>query len=123
MLVETTIRMTDQEWLEFQRLNWAPWRPRTPQEFNAMCELAMARHIAENTDGLGEVYAIATSKMKFGPNGEINFPADRRRDAFVKAHGSWPTDAQLADFEAVANSGTAVKTGLSLVACGEGGGA
>lgn len=100
MVIDGQVRMTDKEWHEFQRLNWAPWRPRTVVEFNLMCDLAMERHRIEDTGGLGEALAIATSKMKFGPNGEINFPADPRRDAFLKVHGTWPTDEQLAAFEA-----------------------
>ena len=99
LLVDGRIRMTDKEWLQFKQLNWAPWRPRTPEEFDAMCDLAIARHRADNTDGLGEVYAIATKAMKFGPKGEINFPEDHRRLAFVKVHGYWPNDAQLNEFE------------------------
>jgi hypothetical protein len=99
MVVDGRIRMTDKEWLEFQRLNWAPWRPRTPEEFNAMCELAMARHRAENTAGMGEIYAVATKAMKFGPKGEINFPEDKRRTDFIKVHGYSPNKQDLEAFE------------------------
>lgn len=112
MIVDGRIRMTDEEWQRFQRMNWAPWCPRTPAEFNAMCDLAIARHQVENTDGLGEVYAQATEKMKFGPNGEINFPEDKRKLAYVKEHGVWPTDAQMKEFEA---GETASPGGLSVV--------
>ncbi|MDO9236200.1 MAG: hypothetical protein Q7U28_09245 [Aquabacterium sp.] len=111
MVVEGRIKMSDEEWVKFQNLNWAPWKPRTPAEFNAMCDLASARHIAENTEGLGEVFAIATDKMKFGASGEINFPEDPRRLEYVKVHGSWPTDAELAAFE----SSPILATGLKLV--------
>lgn len=111
LVVDGYIRMTDEEWQTFQRMNWAPWRPRTPAEFNAMCDLAIARHHVENTDGLGGVYALSTGMMKFGPEGEINFPVDKRRLAYLKATGTWPDDEQLAAFEA----STDTKPGLSLV--------
>lgn len=115
MVIEGRIRMTDNEWKEFERLNWAPWRPRTPAEFNAMCDLAIARHQVEDTDGLGEVYAIATAQMKFGPNGEVNFPADKRREAYVKVHGTWPNDEQLAAFDAGELPDPGTKPQLSIV--------
>ena len=99
IVVDGRIRMTDKEWLQFQRMIWAPWRPRTPEEFNAMCELAMARHRVENTEGMGEIYAVATKAMKFGPNGEVNFPEDKRRTDFIKVHGYSPNKQQLEDFE------------------------
>ena len=111
MLVDGRIRMSDQEWQAFQRMNWAPWRPRRPAEFNAICELAKVRHEIENTDGMGGVYALATEKMKFGPNNEVNFPEDKRRLAAMKTTGTWLNDEQLAAFEAAAPAGP----GLTLV--------
>ena len=39
-----------------------------------MCDLAIARHKVENTDRLGPTYALYAASMKFGPNGEVNFP-------------------------------------------------
>ena len=117
LVVDGTLRMNDKEWLEFQRLNWAPWRPRTPEEFNAMCDLAAARHRAENTDGLGEAYALSSGAMKFGPNGEMNFPADQRKLTFVRAHGFWPSAEQLEKFESGQMPATkSAKGKLSVVA-------
>jgi hypothetical protein len=101
MVTDGRITLTDAEFLKFQQLlTWVSWRPRTPDEFNAMCDLAMARHRADNTAGLGEMYAQAIGSMRFGPEGEINFPEDRRRLAYAAAHGTWPTNEQLEAFEA-----------------------
>jgi len=101
MLVsEGKITMSAAEWDEFAGATFAPWMPRTPREFDAMVDLGMARHLAENTDGQGYLHAIALEAMKFGPEGEVNFPIDKRRMAFMKVHGTWPTDDQLRAFEA-----------------------
>jgi len=93
------LSMTPDEWADFQRITHAPWPPRTSEEFDAMCDLGAARHKAENTDGKGWLHAMGCISMKFGPEGEMNFPADSRRLAYVKAHGSWPSDDQLGEFE------------------------
>ncbi|QHE89235.1 hypothetical protein [Hydrogenophaga sp. BPS33] len=55
--------------------------------------------MAENVHGLGWMPAIACEDMMFGSEGQMNFPADQRRLAYVKTHGSWPTDEQLIEFE------------------------
>ena len=74
IVVDGQIRMSQSEWTDFQDVNWAPWKPRTAEEFNAMCDLAVARHRAENTGGFGEIFAQATLAMKFSPDGMANFP-------------------------------------------------
>jgi hypothetical protein len=95
MLIDGRIWMSEKEWEDFCKATWAPWRPRTPAEFNAMCDLGAARHEAEDTDGLAFMRAIECEQMRFGPNGEINFPIDERKVAYCKLHGVWPTDEQL----------------------------
>lgn len=112
LVVDGKLTMSDAEWREFAELTFAPWKPRTPREFNAMVELGMARHVAENTDGEGYMFDIALDAMKFGENGEINFPMDRRRMSYVQVHGSWPTDQQLREFEGQDSS---PRPGLTLV--------
>jgi hypothetical protein len=99
MVFNGTLSMSAEEWADFQRLTNAPWKPRTPEEFNAMCDLGAARHKADNTDGAGWIHAMGCSEMKFGPEGEMNFPADARRLAYVKVHGTWPSDEELREFE------------------------
>ena len=99
MVFNDTLTMSADEWADFQRITHALWKPRTPEEFNAMCDLGAARHKADNTDGTGWIHAMGCSEMKFGPQGEMNFPADARRLAYVKAHGTWPCDEQLREFE------------------------
>lgn len=101
MLVsENKITMGADEWEEFAAATFAPWVPRTVAEFNAMCQLGSARHLAENTEGQGFMHALAVEAIMFGPNGEVNFPIDKRRMEFVKFHGTWPRDEQLQAFEA-----------------------
>lgn len=112
LIADGKITMSGAEWQEFAASTFAPWMPRTPREFDAMVELGMARHLAENTDGQGFLHAIALDAMKFGPNGEANFPLDKRRMAYVKVHGSWPTDDELQAFEA---SGGTTRAALSVV--------
>lgn len=112
LVADGKITMSDAEWLKFQELTWAPWTPRTHDEFNAMCELARARHMADNTAGTGFIFALAVDSMKFGPNGEVNFPEDKRRLAYVEVHGTWPSDAELEAFEAGTST---LRTGLTLV--------
>lgn len=99
MVFNETLSMSDDEWAEFQRMAYAPWKPRTPEEFDAMCELGAARHKAENTDGAGWRHALGCMAMKFGPDGEVNFPVNARQMAYVKVHGTWPSPEQLRDFE------------------------
>jgi hypothetical protein len=100
LITDGKIRMSDAEWREFAEATFAPWVPRTPREFNAMVDLGIARHLAENTDGQGFMHQISLEAMKFGENGEANFPLDMRRMAYVKVHGTWPTDDELRSFEA-----------------------
>ena len=101
MLVsDSKITMSGAEWEEFASATFAPWLPRTVAEFNAMCQLGSARHLAENTDGQGFMHALAVEAMMFGPDGEVNFPIDKRRMEYVKVHGAWPSDEQLHAFEA-----------------------
>lgn len=95
MLIDGKIRMSEKEWEDFRAATWAPWQPRTPAEFNAMCDLGAARHEAEDSDGLAFMRAIECEQMRFGPNNEVNFPMDERKVAYCKVHGTWPTDEQL----------------------------
>lgn len=111
MVFNGTLTMSAEEWADFQRLTYAPWKPRTPEEFDAMCDLGAARHVADSTDGTGLIRAMGCREMKFGPQGEMNFPADARRLAFVKVHGTWPSDEQLREFENAASP----RTGLKIV--------
>ena len=99
ILSDGSLTMTDDEWQQFTNITRAPWRPRTREEFDAMCTLGAACHRAENTDGAGWMHALACEEMRFGPNGEMNFPADQRRLAYTAAHGTWPTDEELLAFE------------------------
>ena len=94
------LTMNEQEWQEFAEATFAPWRPRTPREFDAMVDLGMARHLVENTGGTGGIRAIAVDGIRFGPQGEINFPADKLKLAFFRRYQKWPTPSQLAEFEA-----------------------
>lgn len=100
MVFNDTLTMSAGEWADFQRLTHAPWKPRTPDEFDAMCDLGAARHELDNTDGTGWLRAMGCRAMKFGPQGKINFPADARRLAYVKVHGKLPSDDELREFEA-----------------------
>jgi len=100
MLVsDNRITMSEKEWLLFQEMTFAPWRPRTIREFNALAELGAARHLVENTFGAGFIHALACETIVFGPNGEARFPSNPRRMAYTKVHGTWPTDEQLEAFE------------------------
>ncbi len=109
------ITMSASEFQEFADATFAPWTPRTVAEFNAMCELGMARHLAEDIGGTGFLNAIAIDAMKFGPEGQVNFPIDKRRMAYVKAHGSWPDDEQLKAFEQAEPQSGDSKPRLSIV--------
>lgn len=110
MVFNGTLSMSADEWADFQRLAHAPWKPRTPEEFNAMCDLGAARHKVDNTDGTGWIHALGCSAMKFGPEGEMNFPADARRLSYVKVHGAWPSDEQLREFESTPIAGPRLKS-------------
>lgn len=106
------ITMTASEAKEFAAATFAPWTPRTIAEFNAMCDLGSARHEVDNTEGVGFMHSLAVEAMKFGPNGEMNFPIDHRKMAYVKVHGTWPSDDELQAFEA---GGGVARPGLTLV--------
>lgn len=112
MVFNGALTMSAEEWAEFKRLTNAPWTPRTPEEFDAMCDLGAAWHKAENTAGAGWMHAMGCSSMKFGPEGQMNFPADARRLAYVKKYGNWPTEDELREFEAGSSS---AGPGLRLV--------
>jgi hypothetical protein len=98
-VIDGRIVMSDEEWARFAAATFAPWRPRTPAEFNAMADLGSARHMAENTRGIGGFLAAAAEGIKFGRNGEIKFPPNQRKLAFAKEYGTWPTTEQLRRFE------------------------
>lgn len=100
LVIDGVIRMNDKEASHFMEVVDGPYIPRTPAEFNAMCDLSIARHLHKNTSGLGGVFAEAVRAVKFGPTGEINFFTDSRRADFAKVHGYWPTEEQLLKFEA-----------------------
>lgn len=91
--------MSPSEEQEFKNATNAPWTPRTVAEFNAMCDLGSAYHLVENTGGQGFMHALEAEGMKFGENGEVNFPMDRRKMAYLKAHGTWPSDDEARSFE------------------------
>lgn len=99
LIADGKLTMNDSEWREFAEATFAPWMPRTPREFNAMVDLGIARHLAENTDGQGFMYEIALDAMKFGEDGQANFPMDKRRMSYVQVHGSWPSEEELRSFE------------------------
>ena len=66
MIADGRIHMTDKEWAEFQSLvPCARWRPRTPEEFNAMCDLAVAGHRADTTSVMREIFSQAILAAKF----------------------------------------------------------
>ena len=109
------ISMSASEWAQFQRLTFAPWRPRTILEFNAMCDLASARHLHENEGGMGGINACAVQAMKFGPNGEVNFPVTPAQEAYTKKYGKWPTPEQLKDFIAGVEEPASARPKLTVV--------
>jgi hypothetical protein len=112
MLVQDgKISMSQTEFAQFQQITFAPWVPRTPEEFNAMCTLGIARHNADNTGGFPIIAVIACESIMFDPDGTAHFPSDQRRLAYMKVHGDWPTDEQLAEFEGLQSP----KPGLQLV--------
>lgn len=92
------IEMTASEFEAFAAATFAPWKPRTVAEFNAMCNLGAARHLAENTGGAGFMHALEAEGMLFGEDGTANFPMDQRKMDFVKKHGTWPTAEEFKTF-------------------------
>jgi hypothetical protein len=96
MLVnDKRITMSESEWRDFQGRCNPPWKPRTPEEFNAMCDLASARLRADEDSFENSLFADAIQSIKFGANGEVNFPEDQRKLDFVKVHGTWPSEEEL----------------------------
>jgi hypothetical protein len=93
------ITMSSAEAQEFASATFAPWTPRTIAEFNAMCDLGSARHLADNTGGQGYMFALEAEGMKFGENGEVNFPMKRQKMAYLKLHGVWPSEEQIQAFD------------------------
>ena len=87
LVIDKKITMSPDEWETFRDATFAPWQPRTIAEFNAMCDLGVARHMHENIDGNGWLYTIACDSMKFGPNGEVNFPIDHQKIERIKRTG------------------------------------
>ena len=99
MITEDKIVMADEEWKLFQKLTEAPWKPRTKGEFDAMAELGAQYHLAQNTEGVGVVHALASRAVKFGPNGEVNFPINQHKMDYIRFHGEPPaTQAVLDEF-------------------------
>ena len=68
------LNMSDDEFLLFQQLVKAPYKPRTKTEFDLMCDLGAEAHIIEDTGGLGPVHAIAARGYKFKEDGTPGFP-------------------------------------------------
>ena len=104
MVFNGALAMSPNEWTDFQRITYAPWPPRTPEEFDAMCDLGAARHKAENTNGKGRVHAGICRLIKFSPGGEMNFPVDVHRLAYAKVCGTLPDAEQLYEFESLPRS-------------------
>lgn len=111
LVVDGKIKFSSGEFQEFARLTWAPWVPRTPDEFNAMVNLAIARCEAEDEDGMAILRVIELETIRFGEDGKAHFPVDQRRMEYAKVHGTWATDEELADFE----TNGAPRTSLTLV--------
>ena len=118
--VDGTITMSQSEWQQFVAATSAPYKPRSILEFNAMCDLAAARYLHENVEGMGGMNAVAVEAMKFGPNGEINFPLTSAQDEYMKKHGTFPSAEQLKEFLRESGAPGAVVTPLRAV---RGGGA
>lgn len=116
LVADDLITMTDVEWKQFNAMTRAPWIPRTQAEFDAMCELGAAMHRAEDTESMGEVFAQSCLKIKFSADGIANFPADKRKLAYIKEHGHSPTPEQLDAFN---NGDVPQRQGLSLVQPGK----
>jgi hypothetical protein len=111
---EGEIAMSEKEWQEFAGMTFAPWKPRTISEFNAMCDLAAAKHMADD-DPMGGVHAASVQVMKFGPNGEINFPITPDQEAYMTKYGTFPTAEQLAAFRDERDAGRESGPRLALV--------
>jgi hypothetical protein len=95
IVADGRITMGAGEWEEFRSATFAPWMPRTPMEFDAMCALGSARHLAENTAGQGFIYALIAEGMAFGPDGEVNFPMNEVKRAHMAIGGKWPADSEF----------------------------
>ena len=117
--LDGTITMSQGEWQQFLAATSAPYKPRSILEFNAMCDLAAARYLHENVEGMGGMHAVAVEAMKFGPNGEINFPLTSAQDDYMKKHGTFPSAEQLQEFLRERGAPGAVVTPLRAV-CGGG---
>jgi hypothetical protein len=115
LVADGKIMMSTAEAREFAEATFAPWTPRTVAEFNAMCELGSARHLVDNTEGAGFMHALAAEGMRFGENGEVNFPINKQKAAYMKVHGVWPTDQQ------VQSAPTSAATNLRMVPSKAGG--
>lgn len=90
------LQMTDSEWSMFSELTGAPWRPRSVKEFNAMCDLAIARLEVEQPDTC-TVARLGIWAAKFDPDGKAHFPPpNSERLAFAKEHGRYPGADELA---------------------------
>ena len=106
------ISMTDSEWSLFFYMTQAPWRPRTVDEFQAMCNLAIAR--MECDFGVDNFMAlIAVEQIMFTPEGKANFPMDKEKIERMKITGKWPSDEEMRA-QAAAQEATPSK-GLHLV--------
>lgn len=92
------IEMTASEFDSFAAATFAPWRPRTVAEFNAMCRLGAARHLVDNTEGVGFMHSLEAEGMMFEDDGTPNFPMDPRKMEFMKVNGTWPTADEFAAF-------------------------
>ncbi len=60
-----------------------------------MCDLASARLRADDESFENTFIAEAVQSIKFGANGEVNFPEDKRKLDYVKVHGTWPSEEEL----------------------------
>lgn len=113
--VDGTITMSHSDWQQFLAATGAPYKPRSIMEFNAMCDLAAARYLYENVEGMGGMNAVAVEAMKFGPNGEVNFPLTSGQDEYMKKHGTFPSAEQLQQFLRESGAPGAVVTPLRTV--------
>ena len=110
IVADGRISMSEQEWQQFAAATFATWRPRTVEEFNAMVDLAIARRRADEDAVEAALDVVALDAYKFGPDGEVNFPANQRWLAYVKVHGVAPTVEQQQAFD-----GAPRRAGLTLV--------
>lgn len=92
--------MTEAEWLQFKAITNAQWRPRTVEEFNAMCNLAAAKAHADTPGGFGIINGLEAESIRFDENGEMKFPPNPRKQAFIKEFGREPKNMEeLGAFE------------------------